>query len=545
MWAAGGTGCAVLICLFSNLGAIGFVGPDEPRYAWIARAMATTGDWVTPRLYGVPWFEKPILYYWAAACGFAIHLPAEWASRFPSALAGLAAALAICWLGWRHYGDEGGFATCPALLAPLIFSASVAAIAFARAATPDMLFTASLTLAMASAAGSLQKSAALRANATQDESAVRRDQKYLVLFGTFLGLGVLAKGPAAILLAGGAVAVWTLATNQWRAAIRLAHPIGIAAFCLVALPWYLLCALRNPDFLHVFIFQHNFQRYLTPVFQHVQPFWFFLPVTIAALLPWPVLLIPAAQEGLRIIREKSWATSPGFFFACWAFFPILFFSFSQSKLPSYILPAVPPLALLCAVGAARSLKKSRATVLLLAGGMAAVWLVASVVILHYVSGLMRAWLEEAPFILSAKILFAIAVLVSLVLTACAYRRKLGLALALCAFIVVAAVLYANLRVLPVADLFYSARPHRAFLARDAHPERIFTYRLKRSWNYGLAFYFERELPEWSPDNLDAALILTTPEGFDALKQSGRYRGLLDEGYVGILYVPVLPASRKR
>ena len=507
--------------------------------------MATTSDWVTPRLYGVPWFEKPILYYWAAACGFAIHLPAEWAARFPSAVAALAAALAIGWLGWKHYVDEGGFATCPALLAPLIFSASVAAIAFARAATPDMLFSASLTLAMASAAGALRKSTALRAAASQDQSAARRDKKYLLLFGAFLGLAVLAKGPAAILLAGGSIGIWALATKQWRAAFRLAHPLAVAAFCLIALPWYVICALRNPDFLHVFIFQHNFQRYVTPVFQHVQPFWFFLPVTIAALLPWPVLLIPAAQEGLRIVREKSWTTSPGFFFACWAFFPVLFFSFSQSKLPSYILPAVPPLALLCAVGAMRSLKKGRSTALLLASGMAAVWLVASVAILHFVSRLPQTWLEQAPFLLSAKIILAIAIFVSLVLIACGYRQRLGLAIALCAFVVVAAVVYTNFRVLPVADLFYSARAHRAFLARDEHPERIFTYRLKRTWNYGLAFYFERELPEWSPGNLDAALILTTPEGFDELKSSGRYRGSLDESYVGILYVPVLPASRIR
>src|SRR5579863_1166513 len=96
----------ILICLFSHLGAIGLVGPDEPRYAWVARAMAATGDWVTPRLYGQPWFEKPILYYWAAAIGFDLHLPAEWAARWPSAFAALAAALAIGWLGGKHYGAE-------------------------------------------------------------------------------------------------------------------------------------------------------------------------------------------------------------------------------------------------------------------------------------------------------------------------------------------------------------------------------------------------------------------------------------------------------
>jgi len=156
-------GVVILVSLFANLGAIGLVGPDEPRYAWIARAMAETGDWVTPRLWGLPWFEKPILYYWAAAIGFRLHLPAEWAARLPSAIAALAAAKAIAWFARRHYGaDEDSIAT-PTLLAPVIFATSVAAIGFARAATPDMLFSAAITLAMVCAASVLGRTGALRA----------------------------------------------------------------------------------------------------------------------------------------------------------------------------------------------------------------------------------------------------------------------------------------------------------------------------------------------------------------------------------------------
>jgi 4-amino-4-deoxy-L-arabinose transferase-like glycosyltransferase len=270
------------ICLFSHLGALGLVGPDEPRYAWIARAMARTGDWVTPRLYGSPWFEKPVLYYWAAAIGFALHLPAEWAARLPSAFAALAAALALGWLGSRHYGSDDAnghrFACSPALLAPIIFSTSVAAIGFARAATPDMLFSASIALAMACSASCLSQSDALRAATNTAARHEKPPIATLALFGAFLGLGVLAKGPAAVILAGGAIGIWALATSHFRVALRLLHPIAIAAFCVVALPWYVVCARRNPDFLHVFIFQHNFERYLTPLFQHQQPFWFFGPL---------------------------------------------------------------------------------------------------------------------------------------------------------------------------------------------------------------------------------------------------------------------------
>src|SRR4029077_740744 len=138
----------VLVCLFSHLGAMGFVGPDEPRYAWIARNMAATGDWITPRLYGRPWFEKPILYSGRAAMGFKLHLPAEWAARFPSALAALVATIVVCWVAWRHYGEESGFTVCPAIRGPVVFAPSVAVIAFSRAAPPDMLFAASIALAM-------------------------------------------------------------------------------------------------------------------------------------------------------------------------------------------------------------------------------------------------------------------------------------------------------------------------------------------------------------------------------------------------------------
>ncbi len=161
----------ILVSLFANLGAIGLVGPDEPRYAWIARAMAETGDWVTPRLWGVPWFEKPVLYYWAAAIGFWIHLPAEWAARLPSAFAALAAAIAIAWFARRHYGSRRRFARKPdAARARDSSATSVAAIGFARAATPDMLFSAAITLAMVCAASVLRRGGALRVpnNASAD-----------------------------------------------------------------------------------------------------------------------------------------------------------------------------------------------------------------------------------------------------------------------------------------------------------------------------------------------------------------------------------------
>jgi 4-amino-4-deoxy-L-arabinose transferase-like glycosyltransferase len=532
----------ILVSLFANLGAIGLVGPDEPRYAWIARAMAETGDWVTPRLGGAPWFEKPILYYWAAAIGFRMHLPAEWAARLPSAIAALAAAKAIAWFARRHYAaDEDSLAT-PTLLAPVIFATSVAAIGFARAATPDMLFSAAITLAMVCAASVLRRAGALRVPDGARTETQNHNLPILISWGAFLGLGVLAKGPAAVILAGGAVGIWALATSHWRAAFRLAHPLAIAAFCVVALPWYALCQHRNPDFLYVFIFQHNFERYLTPLFQHQQPFWFFAPITILALLPWSSLLIAAAQEALRLWREKSWKHSPGFFVACWAVFPIVFFSFSQSKLPSYILPAVPALALVIAISANRAFQRSRSNAIILSAGIALVWIVLAAVFLHEAHRFPFTEMPSAiPFL--AKAGLAIATAFAAAILYAGINRNLRLVVLFGSLCALATLVIANTAVLPTLDPYISARPHAAFFQNDLHLDRIFTYELRRSWNYGLAFYFHRELPEWSSQDPDAALVLTSHEGLEKIIKAGRFRSADEPPAQGIFYVPVAPAPR--
>jgi 4-amino-4-deoxy-L-arabinose transferase-like glycosyltransferase len=530
---------AILTCLFAHLGTMGLVGPDEPRYAWIARAMATSGDWVTPRLYGQPWFEKPILYYWLGAIGFTLHLPAEWAARLPSAFAALAAALAIAWLAWKHYGIENDLASSPVVLAPLIVSTSVAAIGFARAATPDMLFGTCITLAMASAASVLGRARALRGSPHAAADASQHDMLSLLSFGAWLGLAALAKGPAAVVLAAGAIGIWALATGRWRAAFRLAHPLAITAFCFVALPWYVLCARRNPDFIHAFIFQHNFERYLTPVFQHKQPFWFFGPMVLLALLPWTVLLVPAAQEGFRLWREKSWRDSPGFFVACWAVFPVLFFSFSQSKLPGYILPAIPPLALLLAVTCKRFANPDSASYLWINTTLALTW-----VAMGLSAGLLIRRLPPGAQDAGGRAIFfcaALAIGGGIAIMALGLLHRRG-AVLISALLVALLVEIAGARILPALDPYISARYHAQVLHNDRRPERIFIFRLNRSWSYGLAFYLDRELPEWSPQDPQAALVLTNPKGLEEIRKLGRLGGELDESYQGILYVPVLPSS---
>src|SRR5438067_5845541 len=305
------------VCYFSHLGAIGFVGPDEPRYAWIARDMAETGDWVTPRLYGKPWFEKPVLYYWGAALCFKLFGVSEASARLPSAISALLSTLGLAWLAFRLYGAE----TARWLL--LLLPTTVGMIGFSHAAATDMPFSGMLTMAMVCAAVVL--------GLTRNENSPVIPQTpwvALVLFGFSLGLAVLAKGPVAVILSGGAIFSWALLTKRWRDALGLFHPATLVSFCLTSLPWYILCARRNPDFFRIFIIDHNFKRYLTPEFQHLQPFWYYLPVILIAIFPWTAVMLWAAIEGGLRIAESKKISPPTLFLLSWPGFVVLFFSLS-------------------------------------------------------------------------------------------------------------------------------------------------------------------------------------------------------------------------
>ena len=328
------------ICYFSHLGVIGFVGPDEPRYAWIARDMAETGDWVTPRLYGKPWFEKPPLLYWGGAIFFKLFgcSAPEVAARLPSAISALLATLALAWLAWRTFGEE-----CARWLL-LLLPTSVGMIGFSHAAATDMPFAGMLTIAMVCAAVVL----GLVAKNENMPILPRAPWLALILFGFFLGLAALAKGPAAIILSGGAIFFWAIFTKRWRDALRMLHPVAIAAFCITALPWYILCARRNPDFFRVFIIEHNFKRYLTPEFQHVQPFWFYGPVVLVAMLPWTIAFLGAVIFAYQKLRFQKRPGHLALLVLLQSVFCFLFFTISKSKLPGYILPAIPLVVLLLA-----------------------------------------------------------------------------------------------------------------------------------------------------------------------------------------------------
>jgi 4-amino-4-deoxy-L-arabinose transferase-like glycosyltransferase len=475
------------VCYFSHLGAIGFVGPDEPRYAWIARAIAETGDWVTPRLYGKPWFEKPVLYYWGAAASFKLFGVSEAAARLPSALSALLATLALAWLAWRIYGGE----TARWFL--LLLPTSVGMIGFSHAAATDMPFSGMLCIAMVCAA------VVIGLGRSDESSAAEKKTPWLalVLFGFFLGAAVLAKGPAAIVLSGGGVFFWALFTKRWRDSFRLFHPVAVAAFLATALPWYVLCALRNPDFFRVFIIEHNFKRYLTPEFQHIQPFWFYLPVVLVAFLPWiGIVLWSLATGTARVLKEKR-LSHPMVFFLTWAGFCFVFFSISKSKLPGYVLPAVPAIGLFLARSTA-SLEKEKTRAL---GATSAIFA--------------ALFFAGAETLASARFHFnspGLSIQEHLVFV----LSMLGIANAVfpCSIFLVShkefRTISASLCVLPILFILSRTDLPRAAasgissrdLATELQAQHVpvdhtFTYRgMNRGYHYGLNYYLGKEIPEW-------------------------------------------------
>ncbi|PYX08914.1 MAG: dolichyl-phosphate-mannose--protein mannosyltransferase [Acidobacteria bacterium] len=319
--------CAFLF--FYGLSYFGLIGADEPRYAQIAREMLARHDWITPTLGGTPWLEKPALYYWQAMLAYGIFGVSDWAARLPSAVDATLMVFAVYFFLRRF---RPGFELDGALI-----TASLAGvIGFARAASMEMPLAAACAIA-------------LLAWFDWYESGSKR---YLALFYGFLGFGMLAKGPLAPFLAAVIIVVFAVVIRNIAAVVRTLWVPGIVLYFAVTLPWYVTVQVRNPEFFHVFFLQHNLARFATNLFHHAEPVWYFVPVLLLGLLPWTMFVVAAAVETVRAWWEQRPALCSGeslnVFLAIWILVPLLFFSFSQSKLPGYILPALPAGALLVA-----------------------------------------------------------------------------------------------------------------------------------------------------------------------------------------------------
>lgn len=313
--------CGFLFLLGLQL--VGLIGADEPRYAQVAREMLARHDWVTPMLWGHPWLEKPPLYYWCAIIAYkGAGEVSDTAARLPSAL--LSSLLIIFIYNWARRIRRG-----MQLDAALITASAAIVVGFGRSASTDMPLTVMFTVAMLCWYGWYSSGS----------------RSWLLTFYFFLGMATLAKGPVAVFLAALIIVCFAALRRDGRLFLRTLWPIGIALYLVVTLPWFIAVQHANPEFFRTFFLQHNLERFASNVYHHPQPFWFYIPVALLALVPWTVFVVAAVVDAVRdwrfSVQQPAGQEDLRTFLTLWLLLPILFFSLSQSKLTGYILPAIP------------------------------------------------------------------------------------------------------------------------------------------------------------------------------------------------------------
>jgi 4-amino-4-deoxy-L-arabinose transferase-like glycosyltransferase len=317
---------AAALALGWNLGGHHFLDPDEGRNAEVAREMALSNDYLLPHLDGLPYLDKPVVYFAAAAAVMEVLGPTEAAARLPAYLATLATIALVAWFARRRWGAAAGWTAALALASmPMV-------AAYAR----TTIFDSTLSLCT---------TAAILAFAEERPA----------LAWAAIGLGTLTKGPVAIAIPLCALVPWSLLTGE---SLRRLFPWrALLAFGIVALPWFILVSIRVPDFPHYVFIRETLQRVTTRSFHRTAPFWYYLPILPVAAFPWIVPALARLGGGRwrwawLARREHAGAREP-LLLACWVLGPLLFFTLNQSKLPQYVLPLMPAIALAAARAMAR------------------------------------------------------------------------------------------------------------------------------------------------------------------------------------------------
>lgn len=439
---------AVLALLyFYGLDKTGVISADEPRYAAIGLEMAHSGDWITPRLWGSPWFEKPPLLYWMTGAATLAGLGPDLAPRLPVALLGFAFLVFLYWFVRGEFGET------EAIFSVAVLGASAGWIAYSFAAVTDMPLSATFCAALL---------LSLR---------LERTGRGAIAVGALLGAAVLAKGlvplalylPVAILL---------------RRRIR--ELLIIAAACLlVAGPWYAIMLLRfGHAFFDEFIIRHHFERITSSGLMHVRPIWWYLPVLLAGLIPWT-----AALTAVRA-RHK--------FLALWTLYAFAFFSIPKNKLPGYLLPLLPAIAILIAMELAR-VRRARFVLAVSALLIGIVPIVASIVPQALTVGLSRAVAPPLATILQAYgIWIAAAVACAAMVLVLEFQDRHADAVVLIAVALAITFWKAKLAVLPVLDRTVSVR--QFYQKNGAAISHSCLQDVARSPEYGLDYYAGKALP---------------------------------------------------
>lgn len=488
---------------------LGLVGADEPRYAQIAHEMLSQFDsahtlrgklaaCITPYLYGHPWLEKPALYYWRAMFVFQEFGVHDWSARLPSASFAFIMA-ALIYLHMRRFRPGGH------LDAALITVACAGIIGFSRGASTDMQMAAPLSIGLLGW-----------------YAWYETDSKFWLFdIYFFTGIATLAKGPVAPLIAIIIVAAFAFLRKEWSILKRSLWWPGVALYFAITLPWFIAVQHENPTFFREFFLEHNLQRFATNRYQHEQPFWYYLVVVILAVMPWTVIAMRALVDGIqtsvaewrlrRSSPNKPAPNRPGDafpeFLVLWALIPIVFFSFSRSKLPGYILPSIPPITILTGDYLFRQRQPGlNRWVLLGHAALCAVMTMFAMLLPWFVSHV-REMPPARPLAVALMASIGAALLILVVVKGFGVARlrlaTFGVLTVLVFFLYGVGPFFgipavgATKRVIHLLDRSYSARPLANKLATLAPAnETVAVFRVRRDIEYGLAFYRNHEVANY-------------------------------------------------
>ncbi|MDA8108636.1 MAG: glycosyltransferase family 39 protein [Betaproteobacteria bacterium] len=500
---------ALALAWFGTLGWRPLMRADEARYAEIAREMVASGDWVTPRLNGFKYFEKPPLQYWATATAFELFGVRDWVSRLWPALTGFAGLVLVLFAGRRLFGAGAG------AYAAAVLAGSPLYVLLGQFDTLDMGVTFFLSLAVLA-----------YALAQREEAPPLARRRWMLTFWTACALATLSKGLIGIVLPGGAIALDVLLRRDWRRLAHLSWGAGLPLFLVVAVPWFALVSARNPEFFHFFFIQEHFERFLTRYANRYEPAWYFVPVLAFGMGPWLLALVPAFLRAWRGVPRRF---SPQRFLALWALVVFVFFSASDSKLASYILPIFPALALL--VGDYLAAERPRALLVaqgaLLAAGGALLAALAPWLMREEGGALAELLPAYVPWVVAAGAVVGLGGLAALAL---AWRARAGAAVGALALAGFAGMLIALLGHRTLAPYYSTAQ-----LVAEARPQldpRAPFYAVE-AYDHTLPWYLRRtvtmvgykdELAEaigWEPQK-----FLPDPASFARAWRADRHAGAL-------------------
>jgi 4-amino-4-deoxy-L-arabinose transferase-like glycosyltransferase len=335
-WPSGFRGAFFLVLILSvffayEVGNRHFADPDEGRYVEIPREMTVSGDYATPRLNGLKYFEKPPLFYWMQAGIIKVFGIGEVSMRLWTVIFAVIGCLSVFLVGVKHYSSTAG------LISAGILATNALYYVHSRLIIIDLVLSVLMS-------GSLW--CFFSAFVAKKRNSASSQKLLITSMYALSALACLTKGLIGVLLPSLVAFLWVAFTKNWKKTRDILYIPGILVFWAIFLPWHMLIASRNSDFLHFYFVVEHFLRYTTTAHCRYQPAWFFVPVLGVGLLPWTGFFLVAMKNSLR----KSLGKNPeNIFFTLWILGIFTFFSFSNSKLIPYILPVVQPIALLTGV----------------------------------------------------------------------------------------------------------------------------------------------------------------------------------------------------